>query len=78
MSSKNYSRKRLEEQIKEAESILQNKKVSIQAIDEYIHLNEELSKHGLSTKHLGKLVNAIKNVEQQDMIQRKLCQWSVV
>ena len=27
----------------------------IETIDEHIHLNEELNKHGLSTKDIGKL-----------------------
>jgi hypothetical protein len=62
----------LEEQIKSAEAVLQSKNVSIEAIDEHIHLNEELSKHGLSTKDTSKLVNAIKNVEQQGYDTKKI------
>ena len=48
-------KEKLEEQIKEAEAVLQSKNVAIETIDEHIHLNEELSKHGLSTKDIGKL-----------------------
>jgi hypothetical protein len=62
----------LEEQIKSAEAVLQSKNVSIQVVDEHIHLNEELSKHGLSTKDTSKLVNAIKNVEQQGYDTKKI------
>ena len=73
ISSKNYKQKqKLEEQIKEAEAVLQSKNVSIEAIDEYIHLNEELSKHGLSTKHTGKLLNVIKNMEQEGYDTKKI------
>ena len=46
--------------------------MSIEAIDEYIHLNEELSKHGLSTKHISKLVNVIKNIEQEGFDTKKI------
>jgi hypothetical protein len=63
---------KLEQEIKEAEAVLQSKNVSIEAIDEHIHLNEVLSKHSLSTKHIGKLVNAIKNVEQEGYNTKKI------
>jgi hypothetical protein len=53
---------KLEEEIKEAEAVLQSKNVSVEAIDEHIHFNEELSKH----------VNAIKNVEQQGYDTKKI------
>ena len=65
-------KEKLEEQIKEAEAVLQSKNVSIETIDEHIHLNEELSKHGLSTKDIGKLVNVIKNMEQQGYDTKKI------
>jgi hypothetical protein len=71
-------KQKLEEQIKEEEAVLQSKNVAMETIDEYIHLSEELGKHGLSTKDTSKLVNAIKNVEQQGYDTKKLCQWSVV
>src|ERR1051326_1993095 len=58
-------KEKLEEQIKEAEAILQSKNVSIKAINEHVNLKEELSKHGLSTKDTNKLLNVIKNVEEQ-------------
>ena len=44
----------------------------IETIDEHIHLNEELSKHGLSTKNTTKLVNVIKNIEQQGFDTKKI------
>ena len=44
----------------------------METIDEYIHLNEELSKHGLSTKNITKLVNVIKNIEQQGFDTKKI------
>ena len=73
ISSKNYKQKqKLEEQIKEAEAVLQSKNVSIEAINEHIHLNEELNKHGLSTKYTSKLLNVIKNIEQQGYDTKKI------
>ena len=36
------------------------------------HLNEELSKHGLSTKDTNKLLNVIKNVEQEGLNTKKI------
>jgi hypothetical protein len=62
----------LEQEVKEAEAIFQSKNVSIKAIDEYIHLNEELSKHGLSTKDTTKLLNVIKNMEQEGFNTKKI------
>ena len=52
--------------------VLQSKNVSIKTIDEHIHLNEELSKHGLSPKDTGKLLNVIKNLEQQGFDTKKI------
>jgi hypothetical protein len=65
-------KQKLEEEIIEAEAILQSKNVSIDAIDEYIHLNEQLSKHGLSTKDTSKLLNVIKNIEEQGHDTKKI------
>jgi hypothetical protein len=61
----NYIKQKLEEkqkiddQIKEADAILQSKNVSIEAIDEHIHLKEELKKYRLSTKDIHRLVNLL-------------------
>jgi hypothetical protein len=65
-------KQKLEEQIKESEAVLQSKNVCIGAIDEHIHLNEELGKHGLSTKHTCKLLNVIKNIEEQGFNTKKI------
>ena len=72
IQQKLQQKQKIEEQIKEAEAVLQSKNVAIETIDEHIHLNEELNKHGLSAKHIDKLVNAIKNVEQQGYDTKKI------
>ena len=64
-------KEKLDEQIKEAEAILQSKNVPIETI-EHIPLNEELNKHGISTKDIGKFVNVIKNMEQEGYDTKKI------
>ncbi|MGA8912592.1 MAG: hypothetical protein WB443_07025, partial [Nitrososphaeraceae archaeon] len=56
----------------DAEAILQSKNVPIETIDEHITLNEELNKHGISTKDIGKFVNVIKNMEQEGYDTKKI------
>jgi hypothetical protein len=51
--------KRIDEQIKEADAILQNKNVSIEAINEHIHLKQELKKYRLSTKDIHRLLDLL-------------------
>jgi hypothetical protein len=49
----------LDEQVKQAEVTLQSKNVSIEAINQYVKLNEELDKHGLSMQDIRKLLNVL-------------------
>jgi hypothetical protein len=42
-------KKKIEEELREADALLQNKNVSIQAINEHIRLNDKLNERGLST-----------------------------
>src|SRR5919204_4942719 len=52
-------KQRIDEQIKEADAILQSKNVNIQAINEHLQLNEKLNKHELSTHDINKLVKLL-------------------
>jgi hypothetical protein len=52
-------KKKIDEQIKESNDILQSKNVNIEAINEHIQLKEELSKYRLSTKDIHRLVNLL-------------------
>ena len=52
-------KQKIDEQIKEADALLQNKSVSIEAINEHIQLNEELKKYGLSTKDIHRLLDLL-------------------
>ena len=61
----NYIEKKLEEkkkiddQIIQADTTLRSKNVSIEAINEHIHLKEELKKYGLSTKDIHRLLDLL-------------------
>src|ERR687886_300441 len=48
-------KQKIDEEIKQADAILQSKNVSIQTINEYIQLKKELRKHGLATKDVHRL-----------------------
>ncbi|MFL6330771.1 MAG: hypothetical protein ACJ705_07120 [Nitrososphaeraceae archaeon] len=59
INKKLEQKKSIDEQIEEADTLLQNKNVSIEAINEHIHLKEELKKYRLSTKDIHRLVNLL-------------------
>jgi hypothetical protein len=52
-------KQKIDKQIKEADAILQSKNVSIEAINEHIHLKQELKNYRLSTKDIHRLVNLL-------------------
>jgi hypothetical protein len=52
-------KKKIDEQIKEADASLKIKNVSIETINEHIQLNEELKKYRLSTRDIHRLVNLL-------------------
>jgi hypothetical protein len=52
-------KEKIDEDIKAASNLLQSKNVSIEAINEHIHLKEELKKYRLSTKDIHKLLDLL-------------------
>ncbi len=65
----NYVKQKLEkqeidEEIHQADAILQSKNVAVEAIDEHIKLNKELEKHGLSTDNIHKLLTVLINAKR--------------
>jgi hypothetical protein len=50
VKQKLVEKRKIEEELREADTLLQNKNVSIESINEHIQLNEELKKYRLSTK----------------------------
>ena len=57
-------KQRIDDDIQQADAILQTKNVAVEAINEYLKLNEELEKHGLSTHDIHKLVNVLSNAKK--------------
>jgi hypothetical protein len=57
-------KQKIDEEIKEADAILQNKNVNIQAINEHLALTERLKEHGLSTQDIDKLSNLLSNAKE--------------
>jgi hypothetical protein len=64
IKEKLQEKQKIDEQIKEADALLQSKNVTLEAIDEHIKLNEELNKHDLSTRDIGKLLNLLSNAKK--------------
>jgi hypothetical protein len=66
----NYIQKKIEEkknidqQIKEADVILQSKNVSIETINEHMKLNEKLNEYNLSFQDIDKLLNVLVNAKE--------------
>jgi hypothetical protein len=56
-------KQKIEEEIKQTDTLLQSKSVSIQAINEHLQLNEKLKEHGLSTQDIDKLLNLLVNAK---------------
>jgi hypothetical protein len=50
VKQKLVEKRKIEEELREADTLLQNKNVSIESINEHIQLNEELKKYRLSTR----------------------------
>ena len=65
-------KKKIEHELRETDSILQSKNVSIQAINEHIQLNEKLKEQGLSTKDIEKLLNLIDNAKEYGFDSKKI------
>jgi hypothetical protein len=59
INKKLEEKQKIDEQIKEADTILQSKNMNIEAINEHIQLNEELKKYRLSTKDIHRLLNLL-------------------
>ncbi|MFL6408192.1 MAG: hypothetical protein ACJ71F_14145 [Nitrososphaeraceae archaeon] len=64
INEKLQEKQKIVEQIKEADSTLQSKNVTVKAINQHIKLNEELNKNGLTTENIDKLLNVIVNARR--------------
>jgi hypothetical protein len=64
IEKKLVEKQKIDEEIQQADTILQSKNVTLEAIDEHIKLNEELNKHDLSIRDIGKLLNLLSNAKK--------------
>jgi hypothetical protein len=65
-------KKKIDEQIKQADAILQSKNVNIEAINEHIQLNQKLSEHGLSMHNIDELLNLVLNAKRYGFEPKKI------
>src|SRR5919198_6151277 len=64
MKHKLEEKQKIDYDIKEADTLLQSKNVSIESVNEHMKLNEELDKQGLSTHDIDKLLNLLVNAKR--------------
>jgi hypothetical protein len=57
-------KKKIDDQIKEADAILQTKNVTIETINEHVKLNEKLNEYNLSFQDIDKLLNVLVNARE--------------
>jgi alanine racemase len=72
VNKKLEEKKKIDEQIKEADDILQSKNVNIETINEHVKLNETLNKLGLSTHDINKLVKLVVNAKKYGFDSKKI------
>jgi hypothetical protein len=74
----NYIKQKLEEkkkidnQIKEADVTLQSKNISIEAINEHVKLNEKLNEYNLSFEDIDKLLSVLVNTKENEFDGKKI------
>jgi hypothetical protein len=59
IKQKLVEKQRIDEAIKEADAVLQSRNATLEAINEYLKLNQELEKHRLSTHDIHKLLSVL-------------------
>jgi hypothetical protein len=65
-------KQRIDEDIKAADTVLQSKNMSIQAINEHLQLNEKLKEHGLSTHNIDEFLNLVLNAKRYGFEPKKI------
>jgi hypothetical protein len=65
-------KQKIDEQIKQADAVLQSKNVSIETIDEHIRLNEKLNEYNLSFEDIDKLLNLLSNAKKYGFDAKKI------
>jgi hypothetical protein len=65
-------KQRIDEAIKEADTVLQSKNVSIETINEHVKLNEKLNEYNLSFQDIDKLLNVLMNAKENGFDGKKI------
>jgi hypothetical protein len=63
---------KIDQEIKETDTTLQSKNVTIEAINEHLKLKEELNKHGLSIHNIDELLNLLLNAKDYGFQSKKI------
>ncbi len=66
------AKQKIDEDVKQADAILQSKNVTIEAINGYLKLSDELDKHGLSAQDTDKLLNLLLNAKEYQFDVKKI------
>jgi vacuolar-type H+-ATPase subunit I/STV1 len=72
IKEKLQEKQKINDQIKEADAILQSKNVSIEAVNEHIQLNEKLNEYNLSFQDIDKLLNVLINAKENGFDGKKI------
>jgi hypothetical protein len=65
-------KQKIDEQIKEADAVLQSKNVNIETINEHVKLNEKLNEYNLSFQDIDKLLNVLVNAKDNGFDGKKI------
>ncbi len=65
-------KQKIDEQIKEADAILQSKNLNIETINEHVKLNERLNEYNLSFQDIDKLLNVLVNAKENGFDGKKI------
>ena len=65
-------KKKIEDDIQQADAVLQSKNVSIETINEHVKLNEKLNEYNLSFQDVEKLVNVLINIKENGFDGKKI------
>jgi DNA repair ATPase RecN len=65
-------KQKIDDQIKEADAVLQSKNANIETINEHVKLNEKLNEYGLSFQDIEKLLNVLVNANEYRFDAKKI------
>ena len=65
-------KQKIDEQIKQADAVLQSKNMSIETINEHVKLNEKLNEYNLSFQDIDKLLNVLVNAKENEFDGKKI------